>query len=237
MGESHLAFYRRWSTLAGPYFKWQLSHFKPFLGTRIADVGCGLGNFVDFFKDAEIYLGFEPDAELAAEFLQFRQSPSVRLSACGDITQPAAVEEMRRYGIDTVLHINVLEHIREDRLALSNMIKGLKVGGHACLLVPALPWLYGTLDTLDGHFRRYTKKKLLTLAPSIDGVQIVKCRYINFPGAFGWFLKGRVFKQKKHSDNNYKMMNAILPAVSFIESRIEPPIGLSLVLVLKKTHE
>ncbi len=67
---------------------------------------------------------------------------------------------MKALGIDTAFSVNVIEHIERDDLALSNMIAGTKTGGHICLLVPAHPFLYGSLDALDHHFRRYTKKSL-----------------------------------------------------------------------------
>lgn len=231
--ETHLGFYKRWGKLAGPYFEWQIRQFLPYLGKRVADIGCGLGNFTPFLKDRELYLGLEPDPELQREFTEHFSSPNIRLARQGDITFPETASEIESHQIDSIICINVLEHIKEDQFAFSNMVKGVFPGGYICLLVPALPWLYGTLDEMDGHYRRYTKKTLLCLAQQ-EKVEVVKIYYSNLIGVLGWFLKGKILKEKTHGDENFTLMNKLLPLVSFIEDRIKPPLGMSLVMILKK---
>jgi len=231
--ESRLSFYKRWGRLAGPYFEWQIRPFLPYLGKRVADIGCGLGNFTPFLEDRELYLGLEPEPELRREFGQRFSSSNIKLADHGDITTPEAVHEIESHQMDSILCVNVLEHIKEDGLALSNMVKGIQSDGHLCLLVPALPWLYGTLDEMDGHYRRYTKKGLLRLARE-EGVEVVKIYYSNLIGALGWFFKGKILKEKSHGDENFTLMNKILPFVSFTENIVKPFIGMSLVMVVKK---
>lgn len=238
MSESHADFYQRWSSRARPYFAWQFSQFRPFIGGRIADVGCGLGNFVAHFLAAgvETYLGVEPDADLRARFAERHRDPRVRLAAASDATDPALAAEMRAAAVDTAFSVNVLEHIERDDLALKRMIEGTKEGGHICLLVPAHPFLYGTLDALDGHFRRYTKASLQKLVAEVggDSTEWVDLHHFNAPAAFGWWLKGRVLKEKIQKDENYALMNAVLPVVSRLEGFIPPPFGLSLVAILRR---
>jgi len=127
MGETHSEFYLRWGRLARPYFKWQFEQFAPYLGRRVADVGCGMGNFVEFLHDRDLYLGFEPDRELADKFKVLHVPDRVRLAANGDIITDESVAEMKANDIDSALCVNVLEHISDDRAALANIIKG--VGG------------------------------------------------------------------------------------------------------------
>lgn len=234
--ESRIDFYRRWGALNAPYFRWQFEQFAPYTGKRIADIGCGLGNFLPFLKKAECYLGFEPDAALRQEFQKHCNVPGIILSPCHDITDTRAAAALKTHAVDTILCINVLEHIEKDAQALNNMIEGLSPGGHLCLLVPALQALYGSLDRLDGHYRRYDRDKLLELASAAAGsrARVVKCRYMNFPGVFGWFLKSKILKETSQKDENYRLMNTILPVVAAVEKLIPPPLGMSLVLVLKK---
>ena len=238
MNESHAEFYERWSSRARPYFAWQFSQFQPFIGRRVADVGCGLGSFVEHFLAAgvETYLGVEPDADLRARFAERHSDPRVRLAAASDATDPALVAEMRAAAVDTAFSVNVLEHVERDDLALKHMIEGTTPGGHICLLVPAHPFLYGTLDALDGHFRRYTKASLraLTAQAGEACVEWVDLHHFNALAAFGWWLKGRVLKEKKQKDENYALMNAVLPVVSHLEGFIHPPLGLSLVAILRR---
>jgi 2-polyprenyl-3-methyl-5-hydroxy-6-metoxy-1,4-benzoquinol methylase len=230
--ESHLDFYRRWGRLERPYFKWQLQQFAAYIGQRIGDIGCGLGNFVEFFREKELYLSFEPDKELASEFELLPKTKNVRLAINGDICTSEAVEEMRANKLDTIICINVLEHIKNDKCALSNMVNGVIPNGHICILVPAFSWLYGTFDKL-GHYRRYSKEDLLRIIKELN-VRLIKCYYMNLLGGLGWFFKARVIKEKRPRNENYKIINMLLPMISFLEGIIKPPFGLSLVMVLKK---
>ena len=132
--ESRLNFYRRWGRLAKPYFRWQIRQFRPFLGKRIGDVGCGIGNFTCFFKGRDLlYIGFEPDKELAEEFKRSCLRGNIRSAVNGDICTTEAVAEIKESGLDTVICINVLEHIENDRHAFFNIVDGVVQGGHICI--------------------------------------------------------------------------------------------------------
>lgn len=238
MTETHSEFYERWSAAAAPYFGWQFEQFAPYIGKRAVDVGCGLGSFVpEFMKHGvEGYWGVEPDADLRKRFKERHRDPRARLTETTDATDPRLAEEMKALGIDTSFSVNVIEHIERDDLALRHMIEGTKSGGHVCLLVPAHPFLYGTLDSLDHHFRRYTKAALRDLVARAGGDRVawVELYYFNALASFGWFLKGRVLKETKQADENYALMNAVLPFVSRAEKLVRPPFGLSLIAVLRR---
>lgn len=231
--ETHLDFYLRWGRLARPYFQWQFEQFKGVFGNRIADIGCGLGNFTEFFYGKELYLGFEPDLDCANKLKEIHKNNNILLSDIGDICNPKAVEILEHNRIDTVICFNVLEHIENDTDALKNMVDGVIPGGHICLILPAFSWLYGTLDKLDGHYRRYDKNEITRLIGKLD-VEIKNYHYFNLLGALGWFVKGRILKEKHHTDANFNLINKILPVISTVERFLKPCFGLSIILVLKK---
>lgn len=238
MSETHSDFYERWSAMARPYFGWQFAQFAPFVGKRAVDVGCALGSFVEHFlgHGVDAYYGVEIDPELRSRFLARHHDPRVRLTATQDATNPNLVEELRAARIDTAFSANVLEHIERDDLALRHMIHGVAPGGHICLLVPAHPFLFGTLDTLDKHYRRYTKASLRDLVARAggDSVEWVDLYHFNLVASFGWFLKGRVLKETSQKSENFTLMNAILPFVSRAEKLVRPPFGMSLIAVLRR---
>lgn len=233
MNESHLEFYERWHKLAKPYFKWQFEQFQPYLGNRVADIGCGLGNLSGFMIDKETYIGVDIDTELVAKVKTVYAHNKNMEYLVGNIMNENIVTILKEKAIDTVICINVLEHIKEDDKALENMLAILPSGGFLCLIVPAGPWNYGTLDKIDNHFRRYNKT-LLTEKLAIFPVQILKLYYFNMLGALGWFLKGKVLRQKAQTDDNYYLMNLLLPLIRFGERCLRPSIGLSLIMVVQK---
>ena len=233
MPESHIEFYRRWHRRSKPYIRWQLEQFEPYLARRVADVGCGLGNFTGLLLDRDLYLGMDVDQELLTELgANYGGSPNVRTTLMG-AEDPAIVDLLRRHSIDTIICANVLEHIEDDRQVIENMILALPTGGHLCLLVPALPFLFGTLDTLDGHFRRYTKASLLARGAGLPAT-LIRAYYFNWVGVLGWFLKGRVLKQAAHTDDNYAVMNAVLPVVRRMERFSPPPLGMSVIAIYRR---
>ncbi len=231
--ESHLDFYRRWHRLAAPYFRWQFEQFEPHIGRRVADIGCGLGNLTRFMLDRELYVGVDPDYELLGE-MERRYGDMKNVEALsGDIVDPRCRDLLIGKKLDTIICVNVLEHIKDDTLALKNMASALPSGGTLCLLVPAMPSIFGTLDRLDGHVRRYSKRDLSRKLCSLP-LTIVKFHYFNFMGAFGWWWKGRVLKKERQSNSDYKLMNLFIPLMSRMEKALAPPLGLSLVAVAKR---
>lgn len=232
--ESHLDFYRRWNRLSKPYIRWQFEQFRPYIGRRVADVGCGLGNFTELLADRDFYLGIDLDTELLEELQRVHGQRSNVQTARLDITKPELKESLQAKKVDTVLCVNVVEHVAEDSLAVRTMVEAIPSGGHVCLLMPALPFLFGTLDELDGHYRRYTKRTMANLFNGLPG-KILKLYYFNFVGVPGWFVKGRVLKQRQHTNDNYAIMNALLPVVRPMEKLISPPMGMSVIAIFQKT--
>jgi SAM-dependent methyltransferase len=231
--ESHLEFYQRWHELAQPYFRWQFEQLQPYLGKRIADIGCGLGNLSGFMTDKDFYIGLDIDVELLKKTRNaFAHNRNMEYLT-GSITDDNIFPVLKNKALDTVICVNVLEHIREDEKALGTMLSVLPFGGHLCLLVPAGSWNYGSLDKIDNHFRRYNKKMLADKLASFP-VKIVKSYYFNMLGAVGWFIKGKVLRQQRQADDNYYLMNMILPFSRFIERCFRPPLGLSLIMIVEK---
>jgi SAM-dependent methyltransferase len=232
--ENHLEFYRRWHTLAAPYFRWQYEQFSPFIGRRVADVGCGPGNLTRFLLDRELYLGIDNDPAMLEELsAEYRGSGNVQVLNV-NATASELPDILSRRKIDTVLCCNLLEHLEDDKATVSNLLRSLPAGGKLCLLVPAMPSIFGTLDMVDNHVRRYTKStlnELFTLAPAT----IIRIHYFNCIGAIGWWWKGRVAKERIHADANYTVMNRLIPILRPLERLIPPPFGLSLIAIAVRT--
>lgn len=96
--------------------------------------------------------------------------------------------------IDSIVLINVLEHMAEDQAFLEDAHAALTLSGTVVLLVPALPQIYGRLDQAFGRYQRYTRTALAS-KPHVVGLAIIRLAYINLLGIAGWFLSGRVLKK------------------------------------------
>jgi SAM-dependent methyltransferase len=231
--ENHLEFYRRWHKLAGPYFQWQYEQFAPYLGARVADVGCGPGNLTANLLGKDYYLGVDLDPDMLTELRREYGSEGPVDTAVLDVSDPGIVPELQGRKIDSILCCNLVEHIEDDRAAITNLTNALPAGGTLGILVPAMPWLYGSLDRLDNHYRRYTKKSLVRCLDNLP-LTVEKLHYFNFAAVPGWWWKGRVIKEQSHASNNFRMMNMLIPVLGPVEKLVKPPFGLSLILVARR---
>lgn len=138
------------------------------------------------------------------------------------------------HSFDCIVCVNVLEHIKDDLEAVKQIRSLLQPDGHFCLLVPAHPFLYGTLDESFGHHRRYTKKRLRELA-LLTGFSIERLRFFNAAGVFTWLLMGKVLRWRTWGKSPVAAYDRIvIPCTRWLENLIAPPLGQSLLMVARK---
>jgi SAM-dependent methyltransferase len=218
---------------ASAYNRWIVDEAKPYLGRRVLDAGCGAGNLTELLLDRDLVVAVDEWPEFVAIMGErFAGAPNVTAHG-GDLSDPRLVEQLRPHGIDSVICSNVLEHVDDDRQALENFAALLPTGGRIFLLVPALPALYGAMDAADHHFRRYTKR---LLRARVDGLplEIERSHYMNAPGVLSWFLYGRVLRRAEVTEDMYSAYDRLIPWLSRLERAVRPPLGQSLVTVLRK---
>src|SRR3954447_16382853 len=135
------------------YMNWVLDQFRPFLKGRILEVGVGHESYCALLRSYGDYLGIDVDeASIMAARLRFPDASF----AVGDILDRRMLQEIVSEPIDTILSINVLEHIEDDSTAIAHLLSILKNGGYLLVSVPAMSLLYNDLDRLAGHYRRYS---------------------------------------------------------------------------------
>jgi SAM-dependent methyltransferase len=219
--------------LAVRYFAWQARLAKEQLGRRVIEVGCGTGNFTQHLADRELVVGLdvvEGCLEHARE--RFLQHPHLTFR-CLDV-QDEEFCELKALRPDSVVCLNVLEHVRDDRLALEHMHEVLVPGGRAVFLLPAFESLYGPIDRNLGHFRRYSKPSWRALAEAA-GFRVIEARYFNSVGFFGWWANARIFRREAQSESQIELFDrVVVPALSRLEGWIEPPVGQSIFTVIEK---
>ena len=217
----------------GAYNRWIVDEIRPYIGHRVVDVGCGTGNILEFLLDRDRVVGID----IGDEFIELARSrfgdlPNVDLHVA-DIADVSTLGTLSGERFDSVVCVNVLEHIERDLTALHNMGGLLEPGGRVVLFVPALPFLHGTMDEVDGHHRRYTKR---SLSDAFNGAGFIVERmyYMNLPGMFAWFLDARILRRRFVPASHDGLFQKIVPRIAAIERRIRPPLGLSLLAVGKR---
>lgn len=142
------------------------------------------------------------------------------------------------FGADTIVAVNVLEHVERPAGFLEAAYSRLAPDGALLILVPALPALYGSLDKAFEHYRRYTRPEL-EKDLSDAGFVIERLHYMNLVGIAGWFVAGRVMRRTTLGRAQVRIYDRwVIPWLRRIESVVHPPLGQSLIAVARKpeTH-
>lgn len=209
------------------YNQWTLNKFAPFLYGDILEIGCGIGNFTGLLaKYGKVWA-----IDIDQEYIKKTKLNKKINVGFGDIEKGKYFFKNKMF--DSIVCLNVLEHIKDDNFAIKNLFALLKPGGKLILLVPAHQFLYGEIDRSIGHLRRYNKGDLTKLLEEA-GFKILLSRKLNFLGALGWFIAGKILKEEIVKKGNIKIFNLVAPFVLFVEDLFEIPIGTSILIIAQK---
>lgn len=211
------------------YNQWTLKKFAEFLHGDILEIGCGIGNFTnELIRYGKVW-AIDIDQDYVTKTKQKVDGKAE--IGLGDIEKGRYFFSGRKF--DSIVCLNVLEHLKDDNSALQNLFALLRPGGKVILLVPSHQFLYGEIDKSLDHFRRYDKAKINLRLKDV-GFKVIKSRRLNFLGALGWFIAGKILKQVIVQEGNIKIFNLIAPFVLKTEDLIEPPVGISILVIAKK---
>jgi SAM-dependent methyltransferase len=155
------------------------SQVKPFVGARVAEVGAGIGANTPFLcSSAAEWLCIEPDP-LFAGCIERRKVGGDLCPQCKIVNAKLADLPLRA-NFDTILYVDVIEHIEDDRAEVAEAAARLRRRGYLVILSPAHQWLFTPFDAAIGHYRRYTRKTLADLNP--PGLRLVLFKYLDSVG-------------------------------------------------------
>lgn len=220
--------------LAVNYHHWTATVAQPFLGRRVLEIGGGLGSFTQLLAEREWVVTIDNDPDCTATLRRrFQAREQIRVLDA-DILDNALPIALQAEQLDSAVCINVLEHIEDDRAALRNIYSALQPGGYFFLLVPAHPQLYGTLDEVVGHCRRYTRKEGVEKLQGA-GFTVLRSHYFNSVGAVGRYVIGKIRRQQETGHEQVRFYDqCVVPVLSKVERLVDPPFGQSLVVVGRK---
>jgi SAM-dependent methyltransferase len=207
--------------------RWMFDRVRPWVGDRVLEIGSGIGNLSQFLVDrASVVL-----SDTAPEYLErlrdrFDHLPGVEVMR---LYLPHVEEPLAQRRFDTIVCLNVLEHVADDGRSLAAISGLLDRGGRLILLVPALPVLYGSLDRALGHVRRYTARELRTKFDRA-GLRMRHLEYFNLAGLPGWWLAGRVLRRDVIPAASLRWFDALVPLFR-LERLLPWRIGQSLIAI------
>lgn len=201
------------------------------------EIGSGIGNISQYFINDGKTITLSDIRDNYVDILdqKYGSEKGVKGVVNMNLTDPDFDAKFKNYlgTFDSVFALNVVEHIEDDKLALENCYKLLKPGGHVVILVPAYQSLYNRFDKELEHFRRYTKKTLKAVISSAR-FDIITKRYFNFMGIFGWWVSGKLQKNKTIPKGQMNLYNKLVPIFKLIDTCTLRRMGLSVIVVGKK---
>jgi glycosyltransferase involved in cell wall biosynthesis len=175
--------------------RWMADTIRPYIGRNVLEIGAGMGNLTrQLLPGRKRYVATDIDHE-HLERLSNRLSHRPRLEIA-ELNAANPQDHAPFQGqMDTVICLNVLEHIEDDLEALRNILSMLEEGGRAVILVPSGQSIYNSLDEELGHFRRYSEDQLRErmTAAGFDVETVLRFNRASRPG---WWLNGSVLKRR-----------------------------------------
>lgn len=219
------------------YHRWIYEEIAPHLGKNVIEVGAGIGSF------SQMILGSAPDRlsliEPSALYDQLVENITGNGHRTTIDTYHAIFADVRKEiaaktSLDSIIYINVLEHIEDDQGELKLIYDTLRRGGKCILFVPALRALYGNFDRKLGHFRRYRRDELETKCKAA-GFKILESTYFDIAGVVPWFVKYRLLRSEHLGGGAVDLYDRlVVPIFKKIEAVVNVPIGKNILLVAEK---
>ncbi|MDQ3068475.1 MAG: bifunctional glycosyltransferase/class I SAM-dependent methyltransferase [Acidobacteriota bacterium] len=229
LGEATL---RRMARIS-PYNYWLHQWFDHHVGERVLEVGSGIGNQTQYMLDRDRVIASDVETDYLRELSDaFGKRSNLRIASFKFPLSESDHADLRAERVQSIVCMNVLEHIDDHASTLRDFAAVLEPGGTLVLLVPAHPALFGSLDVGLDHFRRYTRPALEALVRA-SGFEIEKTRFLNMLAVPGWWFNSRVLRRKLLPGNQLRAFRWLMPLLR-IEQSIEPPFGLSLLVLARK---
>lgn len=201
------------------------SHISGFIHGQVLEVGAGTGNNTRFLGDLEWtrWVCVEPEAALSRQL-----RANVRDTQRTEVIVGTLADLPDRPQFDTILYLDVLEHIADDRAELQLAARRLRNGGNLIVLVPAHEWLFSPFDRAVGHVRRYGRRALLASVPA--ELSLVFLRYLDSTGVLASLGNRIVFRQRLPTERQLRLWDDhLIPLSRRIDGALRYRLGKSLV--------
>jgi len=210
--------------------------FDQYFGEKILEVGAGTGAVAKYLVDLGLNVtAVEPEASLARQIENLIPLADNFRLLVGNSQTAYAQFESEGQKFDAILYVSVLEHIFDDQGEFRSAAASLNVGGKLLIFVPALEFLFSRIDAETGHFRRYTKSRLKSLAGEA-GLKVVSLKYFETVGIIPYLIIYKFMRRREITKSSTGLYNNLVLPLSRIVYRLSRGrlLGKNLVLVAQK---
>ena len=205
---------------------------RSYIGQQVLEVGAGIGSNAQMFRDRPCgrWVGLEPDAGMCARMSDAALRglmPAGHEVRCGVSSTLPGHETF-----DTILYIDVLEHIEDDRAELQRISRHLRPGGHIIIVSPAHAFLYSEFDRKIGHFRRYDRRSLRSVVP--EELSLVTLHYLDSAGMLASLANRLLLRSDSPKASQIRLWDTVMvPASNVLDPLLRFHVGKSIVCVLQ----
>lgn len=211
---------------------WMAETIKPYCGQRVLEIGSGVGSLTRRLIPRTKYVASDINPLYLQTLANLGADRPYMETAYCDVTDLSSFPSIDTE-YDTVICLNVIEHVKDDRTALLNINRVLSPSGRAIILVPQGMRNLGTLDQALGHRRRYTRQTLVELAGDC-GFAVTRMIEFNRIGSLAWFLNGKILRRRTFGIGQIWLLNLMTPVFRRFD-KILPLPPLSLIAILERT--
>ena len=207
-------------------------HIKPLIKGNVLEVGAGIGSSTLLLNDgtADKWLMVEPDEQMVSELknkIDKNKLPGNCQLQTGTIDQITST-------FDTIIYIDVLEHIKDDAEEMNKAATLLNIGGHIIVLTPAFPFLYSPFDKAIGHHRRYNKKMFQKITPL--SLHLVSNNYYDSAGFFASLMNKIILRKKYPTQKQVHFWDKwMVPVSNITDDLFFHSFGKSIIGIWKKS--
>ncbi len=217
---------------AKAFNRWLYQKISVYVRGNTLEIGSGIGNISAFLLEDQTHVSLSDLRPEYCRLLQNKFGHDPHLQGIHELDlslknfSSEHSELLEKF--DTVIALNVIEHITDDLLAIRNAKALLKNKGKLITLVPAGQWLYNSIDRELGHYRRYSKSGLSNLMETA-GLEVTDCRYFNTAAIFGWWFSGNILHEKIISPAKLNLYNRMIPFFKMLDRFATPFAGISVI--------
>jgi SAM-dependent methyltransferase len=212
------------------FSRWMADTIRPWVGQRVLEIGAGTGNLTVNLAPRKLYCATDLNPTYVAGLEKLQESrPYLRVGKTDGCLLESYPQER---DFDTVVCLNVVEHVEDDEQILRNIHEVLAPGGRAIILVPQGRWLYGTLDEVLGHRQRYSPAQLRAIGNKA-GFECERVFGFNRAGVPAWWMNGKLLRRRTFGIWQVKLLNLLTPLFRIVDRWLPLP-SLSLIALFRK---